>query len=81
MVVEGIEPEDECFNPEAVKLNTTRPEMRMYPVVPLPHAQPLWTRVRRVGRRGERAGARVTDWQGQFSGVEEEEEHLKWHGR
>eukprot|EP00092_Neocalanus_flemingeri_P107615 GFUD01138143.1.p1 GENE.GFUD01138143.1~~GFUD01138143.1.p1 ORF type:complete len:452 (+),score=159.71 GFUD01138143.1:50-1405(+) len=62
------------FNPEALKLNTTRPEIRVYPKVPLPHSQPNWDKVIRVGRRRERPMVRWTDWEGQFTGVEEEEE-------
>eukprot|EP00092_Neocalanus_flemingeri_P028800 GFUD01031265.1.p1 GENE.GFUD01031265.1~~GFUD01031265.1.p1 ORF type:complete len:504 (-),score=175.14 GFUD01031265.1:59-1570(-) len=66
------------FNPEALKLNTTRPEIRVYPKVPLPHSQPNWDKVVRVGRRRERPMVRWTDWEGQFTGVEEEEER-SWH--
>jgi len=74
---DDVVPEDDSFNPEAVKLNLNRPEMRIYPKIPLPHSQPFWDRVARVGRRRERTGGRLTDWHGQFTGVEEEEDRLK----
>ena len=42
---DDVDPADYSFNPEAVQLNLTRPEMRIYPKIPLPHSQPLWDRV------------------------------------
>merc|ERR1719186_1399915 len=68
-----IAAEDDNFDPKAVKLNTTRPDIKLYADVPLPHSQPNWDKVVRVGRR-ERPVVRWTDWDEQFAGVEDETE-------
>ena len=70
-VEDVIEADDDNFNPELEELNTTRPVMRIYPKIPLPHSQPLWEKVVWVARRERQ---RYTSWHGQFAGVEEEEE-------
>ena len=46
---QDLDTEDESFNPEAVKMKHIRLEMRKYPKIPLPHSQPVWDRVVRVG--------------------------------
>jgi len=71
-----IADEDDDFDPTLVELNTTRPQMRMYPTSPLPHSQPLWPRVARVYRGWPTAP--LTKQLGQFTGVEEEEDGLQW---
>merc|ERR1719318_2527081 len=80
---EDLDTEDEGFNPEALEMKQTKPEMMKYPKVALPHSQPVWDRVVRIGRGGEsRAAGRLTDWHGQFTGVEEEEVgRFGWQGR
>jgi len=75
--IDEIDAEDDIFNPESEKLNTNRPVMRLYPKVPLPHSQPNWDRVLRVGRTRDRPFIRRTDWEGQFTGVEQEEEKAR----
>eukprot|EP00092_Neocalanus_flemingeri_P026039 GFUD01028224.1.p1 GENE.GFUD01028224.1~~GFUD01028224.1.p1 ORF type:complete len:455 (+),score=154.18 GFUD01028224.1:57-1421(+) len=78
--VQDIDDKDANFDPAAVKLNTSRPEMRFYPNVPLPHSQPNWDKEVMIGRRREKPVVRWTDWEGQFTGLEEEErvEERKW---
>eukprot|EP00092_Neocalanus_flemingeri_P028799 GFUD01031264.1.p1 GENE.GFUD01031264.1~~GFUD01031264.1.p1 ORF type:complete len:502 (-),score=158.47 GFUD01031264.1:59-1564(-) len=71
--VVDIDDKDANFDPAAVKLNTSRPVMRFYPNVPLPHSQPNWDKEVMIGRRRERPVVRWTDWEGQFTGLEEEE--------
>jgi len=77
---DGIADNDDTFNPELEELNATRPEMRIYPKIPLPHSHPLWDRVVRVGRR-DRLVQRLLNWEGQFTGVEEEEEKMAWRSQ
>jgi len=71
--------EDDDFDPTLVELNTTRPQMRVYPTNPLPHSQPLWPRVARVARGWP--DAPLAKQLGQFTGIEEEDERLKWQGQ
>jgi len=71
--------EDDDFDPTLVELNTTRPQMRVYPTNPLPHSQPLWPRVARVARGWP--DAPLAKQLGQFMGIEEEDERLKWQGQ
>merc|ERR1719318_1703453 len=80
---EDLDTEDEGFNPEALEMKHTKPEVMKYPKVALPHSQPVWDRGIRIGRGGEgRAAGRLTDWHGQFTGVEEEEGgRYGWQGR
>jgi len=68
-----IATEDDYFDPELEELNTTRPVMRMFPKNPLPHSQPLWPRVVRVGNKFMRPQARLSNNLGQFADVEEGE--------
>jgi len=56
-----------------------KPEVRIYPKVALPHSKLLWEPVRRVRKKVDRPVLRMTiERQGQFSGVEEEDENLRW---
>jgi len=56
-----------------------KPEVRIYPKVALPHSKLLWETVRRVRKKVDRPVLRMTiERQGQFSGVEEEDEKLRW---
>ena len=75
--VKTVAEEDDDFDPELVELNTTRPEMRMYPKTPLPHSQPFWPRVVRVARGW--ADVPLCKQLGQFTGMEEDEK-LMWQG-
>jgi len=75
--VKIVAEEDDDFDPELVELNTTRPEMRMYPKTPLPHSQPFWPRVVRVARGW--ADVPLCKQLGQFTGMEEDEK-LMWQG-
>merc|ERR1719209_368874 len=76
--VNVVAEEDDYFDPELGELNTTRPEMRMYPKTPLPHSQPFWPRVVRVVRGWP--DVPLSKEFGQFMGVEEEDEdgRLMW---
>jgi len=78
--VNVVAEEDDYFDPELVELNTTRPEMRIYPKTPLPHSQPFWPRVVRVARGWP--DVPLSKEFGQFTGVEEEDEdgRLMWQG-
>ena len=71
-----IATEDDEFDPELVELNTTRPQMRMYPTTPSPHSQRLWPRFVRVARGWP--DLPLTMELGQFTGVEEEEKEKEW---
>jgi len=68
---QDVDAKDDNFDPKALKLNNNRPDVKLYPKVPLPHSQPNWDKVVRVGRR-ERPLVRLADWKGQFVGAEEE---------
>jgi len=73
--------EDDDFDPTLVELNTTRPQMRVYPKIPLPHSQPLWPRIARVARGWP--DFPLAKQLGQFTGVEEEDERWQqqqWQG-
>ena len=71
-----IATEDDEFDPELVELNTTRPQMRMYPTTPSPHSQRLWPRFVRVARSWPDLPLPME--LGQFTGVEEEEKEKEW---
>ena len=69
----AIDSKDENFDPEAIQFVHIRPEWRVYPKIPLPHAKPKWDRVARVWRGRGETGSMGSVVEGQFAGVEEEE--------
>ena len=64
---------DADFNPEAIQFVHIRPEWRVYPKIPLPHAKSNWGRVARVWRGMGETGSWGSVVEGQFAGVEEDE--------
>jgi len=68
-----IDSKDVNFDPEAIQFVHIRPEWRVYPKIPLPHARPRWGRVARVWRGRGETGLCGSVVEGQFVGAEEEE--------
>lgn len=72
----------DVFIPKESEFVNRKSEVRIYPKVALPHSKPLWDKVRRVRKKVDRPLLRLTTERlGQFTGVEDEEEELRWQGR
>jgi len=70
-----IDSKDAEFDPEAVPFSHVRSAQRVYPKIALPHAQPVWKRLVRVGRREmQLTEIRNASAVGQFGEIEEDQE-------